>query len=74
MQAGSCHVSCAPSVVRTPVPLAPPPPDPCTPAELRAFVHGGETDSPAVAGLGLTAPGDHSPNSGLHDVCFDRGR
>ena len=45
MQAGSCHVSCAPSVVRTPVPLAPPPPDPCTPAELRAFVHGGETDS-----------------------------
>lgn len=47
MHAGSCHVRDAPPGGPLPAGIAPAPlpPEPCTPAELRALVHGGETDS-----------------------------
>src|SRR5512138_1094774 len=47
MQAGSCQLRDAPPAAPTAADLVPPPslPEPFTPAELRAFVHGGENDS-----------------------------
>jgi hypothetical protein len=53
MDAGSSHVARTPAGATACLDLAapPPPPEPCTPAELRAFVHDGLTDSDACETL-----------------------